>query len=79
MKTYSLFVCVICCIYRHTSIEIEPELKKNILKFGYDINYKHEGMPVHSFDKFYVVTKFILPTGKDLNFQHSILIVIVNI
>ena len=27
-----------------TSIEIRPELQKNILNFGYGINYKYEGM-----------------------------------
>ena len=37
-----------------------PELKKNILKFGYGINYKYEGMLSHSFDRFYLVTKFEL-------------------
>ena len=50
-------------------MKIKPELKKNILKFGYCINYKYEGMLVHSFDRFYVVTKFILPTVKDLKFS----------
>ena len=30
------------------------------MKFGYRINYKYEGMLAHSFDRFYVVTKFIL-------------------
>ena len=39
---------------------------KNILKFGHRINYKYEGMLAHSFDRFYVVTKFILPTTDDL-------------
>ena len=47
-------------------MEIKPELQKNILKFGYSINYKYEGMLVHSFDKFYVITKFILLTVDDL-------------
>ena len=47
-------------------VEIKPELQKNILKFGYGINYKYEGMLAHSFDRFYVVTKFILPTLDDL-------------
>ena len=63
MKTYSLIVIkiYICCTYRYTSIEITPELKKNVLKFGYGINYKYEGMLAHSFNRFYVVTKFILP------------------
>ena len=45
-----------------------PELKKNILNFGYRINFKYEGMLAHSFDRFYVVSKFILPTIDDLNF-----------
>ena len=58
------------------SIKFNPELQKNILKFGYSINYKYEGMLSHSFDRFYVVTKFILPSMEDikfsnLNFVHS--------
>ena len=32
------------------------------MKFGYGINYKHDRILVHSFDRFYVVTKSILPT-----------------
>ena len=69
MKACSLFICTICSINRYTSIKIKPELKKNILKFGYGINYKYEGMLVHSFDRFYVVSKFILPTTDDLKFS----------
>ena len=57
------------CIYQCTSTKIELELKKKILNFEYDINYKYEGMLAHSFDRFYVVTKFILPTIRDLNFS----------
>ena len=57
---------LLCYIYRYTSIEIKPELQKNILKFGYEINYKYEGKLAHLFDRFYVVTKFILPTMDDL-------------
>ena len=68
MNIYSLF-CVLCQFYLSTSIKIKPELKKNILNFGYGINYKYEGMLAHSFDRFYVVTKFILPTIGDLNFS----------
>ena len=40
--------------------------RKNILKFGYGKNYKYEGMLAHSFDRFYVITKFILPMLDDL-------------
>ena len=42
------------------------ELKRNVLKFGYGINYKYEGTLSHSFNRFYVVTKFELPKVKDL-------------
>ena len=51
------------------SIEIRPKLQRNILNFGYGINYKYEGMLAHSFDRFYVVTKFMLPTIGDLKFS----------
>ena len=54
-----------CLGSRYSFVEIILELQKNILKFGYGINYKHEGMLAHSFDRFYVITKFILPTLDD--------------
>ena len=69
MKAYSHIIYIICFIYRYTSIKIKPELKKNILKFGYGINYKYEGMLAHSFNKFYVIAKFILPTTSDISFS----------
>ena len=59
----------LCYISHCTSTTIKLELKKNILNFGYGINYKYESMLVHSFDRFYVVTKFILPFIGDLNFS----------
>ena len=57
-------------------IKFSLELQKNILKFGYGINYKYEGMLAHSFDRFYIVTKFMLPSMGDikfskLNFDHT--------
>ena len=39
------------------------------MKFGYGINYKYEEMLAHSFNRFNVVTKFILPTANDINFS----------
>ena len=41
-------------------------LQKNVSKFGYGINNKYEGMLAHSFDRLYIVTKFILPMMDDL-------------
>ena len=69
MKFFSLILFAIYCICTYTSIKIKLELKKDILKFGYGINFKYESMLVHSFDRFYVVTKFMLPTIKDLKFS----------
>ena len=44
----------------------DTELKRNVLKFGYGINYKYEGTLSHSRDRFYVVTKYELPKVEDL-------------
>ena len=52
------------------SIKSNPELQRNILKFGYGINYKYKGMLTHLFDRFYIVTKFILPSVKDIKFSN---------
>ena len=57
------------CLYKYTTIEISPELKRNVLKFGYEINYKYEGTLSHSFDRFFVVTKFELPKVEDLKLK----------
>ena len=65
MKAYSFLILFSCaCIY--ITDDIMPEFKRNILNFGYGINCKYEGMLTHSFDRFYAVTKFILPTIKDM-------------
>ena len=50
------------------AVDIMPELKRNILNFGYRINFKYEGMLSHSFDRFYAVTKSILPTIEVIKF-----------
>ena len=69
MRFY-LFISVLCQFYQSTSTKIKPKLKKNILNFCYGINYKYEGMLTHSFDRFYVVTKFILPSIGNLKFSN---------
>ena len=68
MKFY-LILNFICYLYQSTSTTIKLELKKNILKFHYGINYKYEGMLAHSFDRFYIVTKCMLPSIEDINFS----------
>ena len=68
MKFY-LFFCIILQFYISTSTKFKPKSKRNILNFGYGINYKYEGMLAHSFNRFYEVTKFILPMIGDLKFS----------
>ena len=41
------------------------------MKFGYGINYKYEGILAHLLNRFYVVTRFILPTMN--NFKLSLI------
>ena len=50
-----------------STVSIMPELKHNILRFGYGVNFRYEGMLSHSFDRFYVVTKIEIPKVLDLN------------
>ena len=40
-----------------STVSIMSELKHNILRFGYGVNFRYEGMLSHSFDRFYVVRK----------------------
>ena len=68
MRFY-LFFSIICQLYLSPSTKIKPELKRNIFNFCYGFNYKYEGMVAHSFDRFYVVTKIILPSIGDLKFS----------
>ena len=69
MKFYILFSLAGIILHVSKCIKIKPELQRNILNFGYGINYEYEGMLVHSFDRFYVVTKFMLPMIGDIKFS----------
>ena len=50
------------------TIDLMPELKKNVLYFRYGANFKYKGMLTHSFDRFYVVTKYEIPRVEQLQF-----------
>ena len=69
MKVYILFSLDGSIFHSSKSIKIKLELQRNILNFGYGINYKYEGMLAHSFDRFYVVAKFMLPMVGDIKFS----------
>ena len=69
MKFQSIITAVflvITCAYKNLAIDTKPESRNNILNFRYGVNFKYEGMLPHSFDRFYVVTKFKIPKMKDL-------------
>ena len=69
MKFYILFFPARIIFHLSKCFKIKPELYRNILNFGYGINYKYEGMLAHLFDRFYVVTKFMLPMIGDIKFS----------
>ena len=68
MELYAFLLLVILVVC--DSIKFNPELQRNILKFGYGINYKYEGMLANWFDRFYIVMKFMLPSVKDIKFSN---------
>ena len=62
-----LFLLLSALVFGTTAVSIMPELKQNVLRFGYRVNFRYEGMLVHSFDRFYVVTRIEIPKVSDLN------------
>ena len=72
MEFYTFALMIITLAVVSKGIKFNPELQKNVLKFIYSINYKYEGMLAHSFDRFYIVTKFMLPLIGDIKFSRLI-------
>ena len=66
MSFLTIASCLLLFVYDSSAVDIIVKLKRNILNFGYGVNFKYEGMLSHSFDRFYSVTKFELPETKDL-------------
>ena len=66
MNSLTIALCLLLFVYDSSAIDIMPELKRDILNFGYGVNFKYEGMLSHSFDQFYIVMKFEPPKTKDL-------------
>ena len=54
-------------MYGTSAVSIMPELKQNVFRFGYGVNFRYEGMLAHSFDRFYMVTIIEIPRVSDLN------------
>ena len=66
MSFLTIVSCLFLFVYDDSALDIMPKLKRNILNFGYGVNFKYEGMLSHPFDRFYIMTKFELPKMKDL-------------
>ena len=62
-----LFLLLSILVYGTSAVSIVLELKQNVLRFGHGVNFRHEGMLAHSFDRFYVVTRIEIPKVSDLN------------
>ena len=62
-----LFLFLSPLVYGTSAVSIMPELKQNVLRFGYGVNFRYGGMLAHSFDRFYVVTRIEIPKVSDLN------------
>ena len=70
MIPYFLALILIHHISNVSTMDIDlGDLPNNVLKFRYGINYKYMGKVSHSFDRFYIVTKFELPKVEDLKFD----------
>ena len=63
----TILLILIALVCGTSTISIMPELKHNVLRFGYGVNFRYEGMLSHSFDRFYVVTRIEIPKASDLN------------
>ena len=55
-----IFIAILKFTYKIlvTTLETDPYIWRNRLKFGYRINYKYEEQLSHSIDRHYVVVKF---------------------
>ena len=63
------FIAIVALsLYKTVTIDMMPELKKNVLNFGYSANFKYEGMLTHLFDRFYIVAKYEIHNVEHLQF-----------
>ena len=62
-----IFIILITLVCGTSAVSIMPELKHKVLRLGYGVNFRYEGMLSHSFGRFYVVTKIVIPKVSNLN------------
>ena len=64
----TLIAVILISMCEVLAVGVMPELKKNVLNFGYGVNFKYEGMLTHSFDRIYVAAKYQIPKIENLKF-----------
>ena len=64
----ALIAVILISMHEVLTVDVMPELKKNVLNFGYGVNFKYEGMLSHSFDRFCVAAKYEIPKIENLKF-----------
>ena len=69
MILHLIFAISLTLICKMLATNIMSELRKNVSNFRYGANFKYEEMLAHSFDRFYVVTKFEMPKIEDLKLR----------
>ena len=50
MSYLTIALCLLVFVYDSSAIDIMPQLKRNVLNFGYGVNFKYKGMLSYSFD-----------------------------
>ena len=65
MSFLTIASCLFLFVYDGSTVDIMPELKRNILILVMELILNRRECS-HSFDRFYIVTKFELPKTKDL-------------
>ena len=64
MAILLFLIAIVCGTF---AVSVMPELKQNVLRFGYRVNFRSEGILAHSFNRFYVVTRIEIPKVSKLN------------
>ena len=64
MEVLLILIVLVCGT---SDVGIMPELKHNVLRLGYGVSFRYEGMLSYSFNRFYVVMKMEIPKVSNLN------------
>ena len=62
-----IFISLLALVsHQVLTLDLDPDLQRNAVKFGYGVHFKYEGQLYHSIDRYYMVAKFHLPKVRDI-------------